>query len=362
MSSTVMHIVGARPNFMKVAPVMRALEKYRNISQLLVHTGQHYDENMSDIFFKQLDIPMPDINLEVGSGSHATQTADTMVKLESTMLDHSPSVVIVYGDINSTLAATIVASKLCIKLVHVEAGLRSNDRTMPEEINRLVTDRLADLLLTPSKDADRNLLEEGVKEPKIHCVGNIMIDTLLHLKPHVRKPEIDIQERYFLATLHRPSNVDDPKMLKRIITTLNEIASQTQIILPVHPRTKDRMRNLGLLDSINPGLTLTQPLGYLEFLYLQINSIGVITDSGGIQEESTFLKIPCLTLRQNTERPVTVDIGSNTLIGNDMELLKLKVTEILSGSYQRGNIPEFWDGKTGERIAEVINNFLSTGK
>jgi UDP-N-acetylglucosamine 2-epimerase (non-hydrolysing) len=348
----IIHIVGARPNFMKVAPVRAALAAHKGITQVLVHTGQHYDAFMSDIFFRQLDIPEPDYNLEVGSGSHARQTADIMVHLEPVIIETKPDLVLVYGDVNSTVAAALVCSKLLVRIGHVEAGLRSFDRAMPEEINRVLTDRVADILFTPSADGDENLLHEGVSPEKIHLVGNVMIDTLMRLLPHVGATGI-AEKRYALATLHRPSNVDDPAELAKILKTLNEISADIPIVFPVHPRTRQMMRELAAIKPA-PGLRLVDPVGYVEFLGLQRDAAFVITDSGGIQEETTYLGVPCLTIRENTERPITVDVGTNMLVGRNMERLKAESKKILAGKAKIGSVPPLWDGKAGDRIAKII--------
>ena len=359
----ILHVIGARPNFMKVAPVYRAIGHCSQIRQILVHTGQHYDVNMSDIFFRQLGLPAPDINLEVGSGSHAVQTAQIMMRIEETVSKERPDLVLVYGDVNSTVAAALVCAKLRIPVGHVEAGLRSFDRTMPEEINRLLTDQIADLLFTPSVDGDENLLREGVAKEKIHLVGNVMIDTLVRLLPKasnrgLRNLRIDALKeggnRYALVTLHRPSNVDEPDRLNKIMITLNEISQDMLVIFPIHPRTRERISNFGLQVSENGKLYLNDPVGYLEFLWLEKNATVVITDSGGIQEESTFLGVPCLTLRESTERPVTVEIGTNIVVGRDMDRLKMEVYQILDGQTKKGTVPPLWDGKASERIAGVI--------
>jgi UDP-N-acetylglucosamine 2-epimerase (non-hydrolysing) len=298
---------------MKVAPVMRALEGH-GAAQTLVHTGQHYDANMSDVFFTQLAMPVRDVNLEVGSGSHAVQTAEIIRRFEPVLLDRKPDLVFVYGDVNSTLAAALVCSKLSVRVGHVEAGLRSFDRNMPEEINRLVTDQLADLLFTPSEDGDVNLLREGVPAGKIHRVGNVMIDTLVRLLPAAEKMN-GMPERYVLVTLHRPSNVDSGDRLREIFQALREIQKDVDVVFPVHPRTRQRVTDL----AVDVGqLSLLGPLPYIEFLALQRHAAAVITDSGGIQEETTFLRVPCLTLRTTTERPVTVSVGSNILVGEDL--------------------------------------------
>ena len=353
----VLHVVGARPNFMKVAPVHAAFRRRAGVRQSLVHTGQHYDANLSDIFFEQLQIPRPDVSLEVGSGSHAVQTAEVMIRFEKTILERKPDLVLVYGDVNSTVAATLVCAKLGTKLAHVEAGLRSFDRTMPEEINRLVTDQLADMLLIPSEEAEGNLLREGVAREKIYFVGNVMIDTLRTLLPQARMPEIrNLSDDFALVTLHRPSNVDDPATLKRILATLTSISDRLQIVFPVHPRTKARIESLGYHFEDSTRFFAIPPTGYLECLALQQRATVVITDSGGLQEETTALGIPCLTVRENTERPVTVTHGTNTLVGTDMELLSREVSQILAGPGKGGRIPPLWDGSASERIADVVLN------
>jgi len=336
---------------MKAAPVMRALEE-RGAQQTLVHTGQHYDPNMSDVFFAQLAMAAPDVNLEAGSGSHAKQTADIMSRFEPVVLERNPDVVVVYGDVNSTVAATLVCSKLMVRVGHVEAGLRSFDRTMPEEVNRLVTDQLADLLFTPSEDGDTNLRREGVSSEKIHLVGNVMIDSLVRLLPVAERQKMNgLPPRYALVTLHRPSNVDDPESLKGILESLLEISEDLDIVFPVHPRTRQRIGEFGV-DVAR--LHLLEPLPYIEFLALQRGAMVVITDSGGIQEETTYLRVPCITLRSNTERPVTVTLGTNVLVGQDAATLKTELRKVLNGGAKRGRIPPLWDGKAGERIAQIL--------
>ncbi|PDV99972.1 non-hydrolyzing UDP-N-acetylglucosamine 2-epimerase [Candidatus Chloroploca asiatica] len=354
------HVVGARPNFMKVAPVLHALGHYDAVRQIIVHTGQHYDVNMSDIFFQQLGIPAPDVNLEIGSASHAQQTAQIMARFEPVVLEQKPDMVLVYGDVNSTVAATLVCAKLLIPVAHVEAGLRSGDRTMPEEINRLVTDQLADLLFTPSVDGDQNLLREGIAAEKIHCVGNVMIDTLVRLQPQAEalwpalQTRFELHSSYGLITLHRPSNVDEPSMLGTILATLNDVAKDLPLLFPIHPRTRQRIHHHGL-DKLAQRIQFCDPLGYLDFLALQAHASVVLTDSGGVQEETTYLQVPCITLRENTERPVTVDVGSNILVGRDMERLLEEVARILQGEAKLGAIPPLWDGRTGERIASILH-------
>lgn len=348
----ILHVVGARPNFMKAAPVLRALGNLEGTRQTLVHTGQHYDANMSDVFFSQLEMPEPDVNLGVGSGSHARQTADVMTRFEPVVLERRPDLVLVYGDVNSTVAAALVAAKLGIRVGHVEAGLRSFDWTMPEEINRVITDRLADLLFTPSEDADANLEREGVPPRKIHRVGNVMIDSLVRLLPAAAKvPRNGFPDRYALVTLHRPSNVDDNENLKNILQSLVDISESLDVVFPVHPRTRQRIAQFGRSTG---KLHLSEPLPYVEFLALQSRAAVVITDSGGIQEETTFLGVPCLTLRSNTERPVTVNLGTNVIVGRDREKLQSELNKVVSGHAKKGEIPPLWDGKAGERIAAAL--------
>lgn len=347
----ILHIVGARPNFMKAAPVLSALKEC-GVRQSLVHTGQHYDANMSDVFFQQLEIPSPDVNLGVGSGSQAAQTAEVMSRLEPVLLERKPDIVLVYGDVNSTLAATIVCSKLLIKIGHVEAGLRSFDRTMPEEINRIVTDRLADLLFTPSEDGDENLLREGTAAEKIHRVGNVMIDSLIKLLPTAKSyPKNGFSDRYALVTLHRPSNVDDSAALSGILESILEVSEKLEVVFPVHPRTRDRITKFGI--DIKK-LHLLEPLPYVQFLALQSRASVVITDSGGIQEETTYLGIPCLTVRENTERPVTVTQGTNILVGKDKAKLRAELINIFEGKTKSGSVPPLWDGLAGQRIAKIL--------
>jgi UDP-N-acetylglucosamine 2-epimerase (non-hydrolysing) len=352
----VLHIVGARPNFMKVAPVMNALRAREHVVQTLVHTGQHYDANMSDIFFEQLGIPAPDVNLAVGSGTHARQTADIMTRFEPVLLDVQPDIVLVYGDVNSTVAAALVCAKLAVRVGHVEAGLRSFDRTMPEEINRIVTDRLADLLFTPSEDGDINLQREGISDERIFRVGNVMIDTLVRLMPLAEshgeaRNRSRFPKRYALVTLHRPANVDDGAVLKRILQSLLEVREELAVVFPAHPRTRKRIADFGLNTE---RLQVLDPLPYVEFLGLQSRATVVITDSGGIQEETTYLGVPCLTVRENTERPVTVTYGTNVLVGRDPLKLRLEVARVLAGEAKKGNVPPLWDGSAGKRIADVL--------
>ncbi len=355
----ILHIVGARPNFMKAAPVVHALAEVPHVRQMLIHTGQHYDTAMSDVFFRQLELPEPHLNLGVGGGSHATQTAEIMVRLEPLLQSQPPDWVVVYGDVNSTVAAALVAVKLGIPLAHVEAGLRSFDWTMPEEINRLVTDRLASLLLTPSADADANLAREGVPSDRIVQVGNCMIDTLIRLLPHARRPPLDgIGDRYVLVTLHRPSNVDRPERLRAVISALEEVAERVRVVFPLHPRTRTRLDQAGIHPS--PKLTITEPLGYLEFIGLQKSALAVITDSGGIQEETTFLGVPCLTLRPNTERPITVELGTNRLIGENPSAIGRELERVLAGDRPMGQPIPNWDGQAGMRVAAALCELAGT--
>jgi len=356
----ILHVIGARPNFMKVAPVISALQEYHDFNQTLIHTGQHYDANMSDIFFDQLGLPKPDINLNVGSASHAVQTAEIMVKCERTFLEQKPDMVLVYGDINSTVAAALVCAKLQISVSHVEAGLRSFDRTMPEEVNRLITDQLSDLLFTPSEDANENLRNEGIAAHKIHLVGNVMIDTLVRLLPqahdHWNKYWGHLgAKQYGLVTLHRPSNVDEPNQLKDLLTVLNKINKMIPLIFPVHPRTRKYINDYNLGHLVR-NLQLIDPLGYIEFLALEQYAAIVVTDSGGVQEETTYLGVPCLTMRENTERPVTVKLGTNKLIGKDIGLLEDQITQILAAPQHQSTKPPLWDGQASKRIAAVVVN------
>lgn len=356
----IVHIVGARPNFMKIAPIMRVMSEYpKSFEQVLVHTGQHYDENMSKVFFEELELPRPDVNLEVGSGSHAWQTAEIMQRFEPIVIEHRPDWVVVVGDVNSTLACALVCSKLGVRVAHVEAGLRSYDRGMPEEINRLLTDQISDLLFTPSPDGDHNLLREGIPSKKIHMVGNVMIDTLVRLLPRAQQRWPNLQKeydlgRYILVTLHRPSNVDHPGTLSQILSALIELARQAPVIFPVHPRTRQRIRAAGLLEDMS-GLHLLEPLGYLDFLALQAHADLVLTDSGGVQEETTYLGIPCLTARPNTERPATVEIGSNRLVDSTRQAILEAAVPILDGTLRpSGEIPHLWDGQAASRIVDIL--------
>jgi UDP-N-acetylglucosamine 2-epimerase (non-hydrolysing) len=346
---------------MKIAPIISALRGYAHVDQMLVHTGQHYDAAMSQVFFDDLGIPRPDIDLEVGSGRHGAQTGRMMTELERVFIELQPDCIVVVGDVNSTMAAALVAVKLGIPCAHVEAGLRSFDRSMPEEINRVVTDRIAALLLTPSADADENLLAEGIPSSAIHRVGNVMIDTLLtHLERAKERPTLEdfgvAPGAYGLATLHRPSNVDDPLVLESLLATLEWIQERLPVVLPLHPRTRKRLEEFSLLGkaAAMSKLELADPIGYLDFLALTANAKLVLTDSGGLQEETTVLGIPCLTLRETTERPVTVSVGTNIVVGSDPDAIRENVGKILAGHAKVGTIPDLWDGRASERVAEVL--------
>ena len=348
------HVVGARPNLMKAAPVVQALSAYP-MEQMVVHTGQHYDFNMSEVFIKQLGMKAPDINLQVGSGTHAQQTAQIMSRFEPVLLESKPDLVVVYGDVNSTVAAALVCSKLMIRIAHVEAGLRSFDRTMPEEINRLLADQLCDLLFTPSEDANRNLAREGVSPEKVFLVGNVMIDTLVRMLPETEESlPADLPSKYALVTLHRPSNVDEMDWLAELISGLESASRELAFIFPVHPRTRQKISEFGIKPNGNGHIRFLEPLPYLEFLSLQRNATVVITDSGGVQEETTYLGVPCLTVRENTERPVTVSMGTNILVGRSAQRLIREIGRVLERPGKRGEIPPLWDGYAAERIASVI--------
>ncbi len=357
----ILAVVGARPNFMKMAPLLRELQARPGIETLLVHTGQHYDAAMSSDFFRDLGIREPDVNLEVGSGSHAGQTAQVLVGIEKLLVERVPDAVLLVGDVNSTVAASLAAAKLLIPVAHVEAGLRSGDRTMPEEINRLVTDCLSTWCFTTEKTGDENLIREGVDPAKIHHVGNVMIDTLRANEERARKLDtlagLDLAPGgYALLTLHRPSNVDDPKKLAALFAVLEEIHAELPVVFPIHPRTRGAIESL--LGGRSPGLRLLPPQGYLDFLRLMMDAKVVLTDSGGIQEETTALGVPCLTLRDNTERPITVDEGTNILVGSDPEALRAAARKVLDGHAKKGRVPALWDGHASARIADVLERDL----
>lgn len=380
-----MSIAGARPNFMKLASIVEAVnennkqcenktsKKCDYIQHIIVHTGQHYDQKMSHSFFQDLGLPEPDINLEVGSGSHAVQTAEIMKRFEAVLLEQQPDILLVVGDVNSTIACALVASKIIFPkeecrqrpiIVHVEAGLRSFDREMPEEVNRVLTDAISDVLFVTEESGRANLLAEGVAEKKIHFVGNVMIDTL---QRHIAKAAVStikqdlcIMQPYVLVTLHRPSNVDQKETLQPLIESLQYVAKQCHVVFPVHPRTHHALKTFNLLQSVenDKAITLTEPLGYLDFLCFLKDAAVVITDSGGIQEEATALEVPCVTLRENTERPVTVRIGSNYLIGTDPMRILPTIENILQEGGKQGSIPPLWDGRAGERIIKTLWNYI----
>ena len=356
---TLVSVVGARPNFMKLAPVARAAAGRPQVKHVIVHTGQHYDPGMSDAFFEELGIPRPDHNLEVGSGSHAAQTALIMQRFEPVVLDAAPDAVLVYGDVNSTVAAALVAAKLGIKVAHVEAGLRSRDWTMPEEINRVVTDRLADWLLTPSRDANENLRAEGVPAERVHLVGNVMIDSLVASLPKARAAaaaqRLGLAGRPFVfVTLHRPNNVDVPATLRELLDTLGELATRATVIFPVHPRTRARIRDLGWAPPAAASLRLTDPIPYLETLSLVDGAALVVTDSGGLQEETSYLGVPCLTVRPSTERPITCTEGTNRLVRAERVSILAAAGKALAAGRQPARPIERWDGHAAERILEVV--------
>ena len=353
-------IAGARPNFMKIAPIIKAIKSAqvagKNINYRLVHTGQHYDKKMSGDFFEQLGIPEPDINLECGGGSQAEQTAAIMIRFEKELQENKSTLVLVVGDVTSTMACAITAKKLCVDVVHVEAGIRSGDMGMPEEINRIVTDAVCDHFFTTSEIANNQLKKNGIADNRIHFVGNTMIDTLYQNINRIRKPsfwqDYNLTDKeYFLITLHRPSNVDDPEKLDAILSAIKEASLDLPIIFPVHPRTRQTMDKFKINDK---NILMIDPQGYLEFMYLIKHAKGVITDSGGITEEATVLNIPCLTLRNSTERPETIVLGTNELIGDDLCKLKLYLKKIMDGEWKKGTIPPLWDGKTSDRIIDVL--------
>ncbi len=361
----IINVVGARPNFMKIAPIIQAMNRHPDrIKHLLVHTGQHYDEKMSTVFFDELGMPKPDMDLGIGSGSHALQTAGVMVAFEKVCLEERPDLVVVVGDVNSTMACTITAKKLGIKVAHVEAGLRSRDMDMPEEINRLCTDVLCDYLFTTDRIADRNLKDEGVSEDRIFFVGNVMIDTLLTHRDRAAQLSLrdDLNLKaggYATLTLHRPSNVDDAAIFLEILQALASIAQEIPIIFPIHPRTRKMAAQFGYEQFFSKGKTvqgiwLREPLGYLEFLHLNMGARMVLTDSGGLQEETTVLGVPCITLRHNTERPITCDEGTNVLVGNSRGKILEAAQRVLHGNFSSSKIPEKWDGKAADRIVEIL--------
>jgi len=357
----ILSVVGARPNFMKIAPLARAIKRHGRLKHIIVHTGQHYDEKMSHSFFRDLDIPEPDVNLEVGSGSHAQQTAEIMRRFEPVILLHKPDVLIVVGDVNSTIACSLVAAKLGVSIAHIEAGLRSFDKDMPEEINRVLTDRISDIFFTTCPEANSHLISEGAPAKRIFFVGNVMIDTLHH---NLRKAQTSailnqlglVDKGFALVTLHRPSNVDDKTNITNILKAIEVIQKQVPVIFPIHPRTQKNFESLGLTKYVRSlaNLKLIDPLGYLDFLCLMSHSRMVITDSGGIQEETTVLKIPCLTVRENTERPITIEVGTNVLVGVKTRNIIKEGLNVLRGDFKKGRIPRYWDGKASERILNKL--------
>ena len=358
-------VVGARPNFMKAAPLISNLrENEPDFETILIHTGQHYDRQLSELFFEQLGMPEPDIFMGVGSGSHAEQTAKIMIEMEKAFLELKPDLVVVFGDVNSTLASAIVAAKMGIKIAHVEAGLRSFDNTMPEEINRIVTDRLSDYLFVTEVSGIRNLKNEGVASNKIFFTGNIMIDSLVSNLEKANASRIlnDLglkPQQYATITLHRPSNVDDINVLMGMFRVMAAVGEKMPVVFPCHPRTKKRIEEFGLMNEVpNGNVRVIEPLGYLDFLKLQADSRIVLTDSGGVQEETTYLKIPCVTMRENTERPITVDIGSNVLCGSDPDRIINTASAILDGREKKSAIPRFWDGQTSNRIVKILKTKL----
>ena len=375
MNGPVLCVVGARPNFMKMAPILRALAHHNPASpSLLVHTGQHYDQDMSDRLFEALGLPRPDVNLEVGSGSHAVQTAEVMRRFEPLVDQYKPSCVLVVGDVNSTLACTLVAVKKNVPVAHVEAGLRSGDRKMPEEINRVLTDQVADRLYTTERSADANLRAEGIAAQRIVFAGNVMIDSLMSHRAQAPGPAqtlaalgldaavLNHPKGYGVVTLHRPSNVDDAASLTHLLNVLIEVSAQLPLVFAMHPRTRANLERFGLMSLINPQrMVCLPPQGYLEMLGLMAGATLVLTDSGGLQEETTALGVPCLTLRDNTERPITIAQGTNNLVGSSRDLILQSVTEILNGRGKRGRIPEYWDGHAAERIAADLWHWLQTG-
>jgi UDP-N-acetylglucosamine 2-epimerase (non-hydrolysing) len=366
----ILNIVGARPNLVKIAPLLAAMRSHKDIAPVLVHTGQHYDKKLSEVFFDQMRIPEPDFNLDVGSGSQAAQTAEILKRIEPVLLEQKPDLVLVVGDVNSTVAASLAAAKLGIPIAHVEAGLRSFDRTMPEEINRVVTDALADYLFVTEVDAIENLRREGRPSDRIYFVGNVMIDALQQFLPLAQNSRIvedlGLMQNgkvmpFAVLTLHRPSNVDSPETLSKLLAAIEAVASQITVIFPVHPRTQSKLDQLK--KNSRSQLRAIAPLGYLEFLCLLSRAKLVLTDSGGIQEESTVLGVPCLTLRENTERPVTVTKGTNRIIGQDPEKILTATKDILAGHERKRQQPDLWDGHAAERIVEILKReFLASGR
>jgi UDP-N-acetylglucosamine 2-epimerase (non-hydrolysing) len=357
----ILNIVGARPNFMKIAPIQREMEKVESLEPLIIHTGQHYDEKMSKLFFDDLELPRPARYLKVGSATHAQQTAKIMVEFEKVVDDEKPDLVLVVGDVNSTAACSMVAAKMGVKIAHVEAGLRSFDRTMPEEINRMVTDTLSDYLFVTEQSGLDNLRKEGIPDEKVFFTGNVMIDSLVYFLDKAKNSNIIDQlslngNEYALVTLHRPSNVDVKENFEKLLNAFSEIENDLKIVFPIHPRSRKMLTNFGLDNRISAmkKLILLDPIGYLDFMKLMHDAKLVLTDSGGIQEETTYLGIPCITLRENTERPVTIDVGTNVLVGSDTEQVISEAKKIISGQSKKGQVPDLWDGKAAERIVSII--------
>lgn len=358
----IINVVGARPNFIKIAPIHRALSKIQNVDSLIVHTGQHYDERMSDIFFNQLELPKPNFYLGIGGGSHTYQKANVMLAFEKILIEQKPDLVLVVGDVNATAACSITSVKMGIKTVHVEAGLRSGDRNMPEEINRILTDAICNDLFITEKSGIENLKKEGVKDEKVHFVGNVMIDSLVYFRDKASKDNIlksmDIEPKsYALMTMHRPSNVDNKDSLKKIIKIIKTTAQKLTVLFPMHPRTENNLHKFELWDEIKgiKNLKILGPQGYLQFLNMMDNATLIVTDSGGIQEETTFLQVPCITFRSTTERPITEELGTNILVKElNVDKVDSHVSEIINGKVKKGIIPPLWDGKTAERIAEIL--------
>ena len=365
MPLKIFNVVGARPNFMKIGPIHHAIRQHLDLSSVIVHTGQHYDERMSDVFFKQLGLPEPDIYLGVGSGSHAAQTARIMISFEGALMEHKPDLVLVVGDVNSTIACSLVAAKCHIPVAHVEAGLRSGDRSMPEEINRIVTDSIADYLFVTEESGMINLKHEGVPDEKVFFVGNVMIDSLVQFRKQASLCNILLdlgieKKKFALMTMHRPSNVDTPEQLSKVVETVEKIAPIWPVVMPMHPRTRRRLEAFDLLGRFLsiPNLITTEPLGYIEFLSLMDNAAVIVTDSGGIQEESTYLQVPCITLRDNTERPITVNMGTNELMKLDPVRIADRVKAIRAGERKPGTIPPLWDGNAAQRIVKILEQIL----
>lgn len=358
----IISVVGARPNFMKMAPVHKEfVSNYSSVKHLICHTGQHYDDKMSKIFFDEFNLSEPHFYLGVGSGSHAEQTSKIMIEFEKVLLNENPDLIIVYGDVNSTMACSIVASKLGIKIAHVEAGLRSFDMTMPEEINRILTDRISDFLFVTEKSGIENLSKEGVDDNKVFFVGNVMIDSLLTFLKETENSDImnslNLEaDNFILITMHRPSNVDSLEFLLEFFDMLDTFASQIKIVFPIHPRTRNNLSKLNI--KLNPNIIITEPIGYIDFLTLIKNSKLILTDSGGIQEESTYLQKQCITIRNNTERPITVEVGTNVLAGTDLSVVKKIIADRLNGHIKLGSIPDLWDGKAAKRICQIIASNL----